>query len=472
MHSSRHLLAESAGGVAIADASLPRPWFYPHQFDQFICDVEFGTWEIFIKLLIVLALAALAYVCVSHALFRAILAAAGQQRWSDVLARPSVMWLMMGIVLLVFRTLLWFRYRPFAPMTAQDAPSLTVIIPAYNEGAMVTQSINSVTRADYPRHLLQILVVDDGSSDDTWQHIVQGERRYPNLVTAIRLERNQGKRAALAEGFRRARGTVVVTVDSDSIIENQALLAIVAPFRDRSVGAVAGKVVVYNSRAGLIPKMLRVRFALSFDFLRAVQSTFGTVNCCPGALSAYRTDVVRAVLDSWLNQMFFGASCTIGEDRALTNYILGCGFNCVYQRTAVVRTMVPEQYVKLAKMYLRWDRSYVREECRLLRIVWKRPFRQALIAFIDQLFSNFRYPVAYASLILLVRLSLHDPTTIPRMLVAMGIMSAFYMLYFLRSERSWEFLYGILYSYFYLFTLFWIFPCAVLTVRARGWLTR
>jgi hyaluronan synthase len=472
MHSFPHLLAESATGIPIADASSPRPWFYPHRFNRFVCDVEFGSWEIFIKLSIVSVLAALAYVCVSHELFRSIMEAAGQQRWLDVLARPSVMWVTMGIVLLVFRTALWFRYRPFAPMTAQDAPSLTVVIPAYNEGAMVTQSIKSVACADYPRHLLQILVVDDGSTDDTWQHIEYGARLYPNLVTPIRLDRNRGKRAALAEGFRLARGTLVVTIDSDSIIEKQTLLAIVAPFQDRCIGAVAGKVTVYNTRAGLIPKMLRVRFALSFDFLRAVQSTFGTVNCCPGALSAYRTDVVRAVLDSWLSQSFLGACCTIGEDRALTNYILERGFNCVYQRTAVVRTVVPEQYSKLARMYLRWDRSYVREEFRFLRIVWKRPFGPALIAFIDQVFSNFRYPVAYASLVLLVRFSLQDPTSILRMLLAMGTMSAFYMLYFLRSEWSWDFLYGILYSYFYFFTLFWIFPYAVLTVRSRGWLTR
>ena len=73
---------------------------------------------------------------------------------------------------------------------------------------------------------------------------------------------------------------------------------------------------------------------------------------------------------------------------------------------------------------------------------------------------------------MLVRLSLQDPTTILRLLLAIGTMSAIYMLYFLRSERSWDFLYGILYSYFSFFTLFWIFPYAVLTVRSRGWLTR
>ena len=96
--------------------------------------------------------------------------------------------------------------------------------------------------------------------------------------------------------------------------------------------------MVYNRRAGLIPRMLHVRFILSFDFLRSVQSTYGTVYCCPGALSAYRTSVVRDVLPAWLEQKFWGVACTYGEDRSLTNFILKQGYDSVYQNTAVVRS--------------------------------------------------------------------------------------------------------------------------------------
>lgn len=147
-------------------------------------------------------------------------------------------------------------------------------------------------------------MVDDGSRDDTWRHIQRAAKRHPKLVTALRLPRNMGKRHALAEGFRRASGEVLVTIDSDSVIEPGALLALAGPFREARVGAVAGKVTVLNRRHGLIPRMLAVRFILSFDFLRAVQSTYGTVYCCPGALSAYRASAVRALLDRWLNQTF------------------------------------------------------------------------------------------------------------------------------------------------------------------------
>ena len=238
------------------------------------------------------------------------------------------------------------------------------------------------------------------------------------------------------------------------------------------MGAVAGKVVVYNRSQGAIPKMLQVRYVLSFDFLRAVQSTYGTVYCCPGALAGYRKSVVREVLDQWMAQTFLGSRCTYGEDRALTNYILDRGYNTVYQRSAVVQTIVPWTYKKLCKMYLRWDRSYVREEIRFGRIVWKRPPKALAISLLDKFVTNLRYPIGYISLVLLGMLSVQDPMTSVRFLFAMGLMSFLNMFYYLHGEHSWDFLYGIFYSYFSFFTLFWVFPYAALTVRSKAWMTR
>jgi hyaluronan synthase len=379
---------------------------------------------------------------------------------------------MMGMVLLTFRTIAWFRYRPFPSVEMAYSPSLTVIIPAYNEGPMVRKSIDSVAAALYPHDRLEIFVVDDGSKDDTWLHIQAAAKNYPSLVTPLRFSGNRGKRAALEAGFRRAHGEIVVTIDSDSVIARDTLLAITGPFRDPKVGAVAGKVVVYNRSQGVIPRMLQVRYVLSFDFLRAVQSSYGTVYCCPGALAGYRKSVVHEVLDQWMAQTFLGSRCTYGEDRALTNFILDRGYNTVYQRSAVVRTIVPWTYRKLCKMYLRWDRSYVREEIRFSRIVWKRPPKALAIALLDKFVTNLRYPIGYISLVLLGILSVHDPMTSVRFLFAMGIMSFLNMFYYLQREPSWDFLYGIFYAYFSLFTLFWVFPYAALTVRSRSWMTR
>lgn len=408
----------------------------------------------------------------SGGVLRHVLARVQSEHWAQMIVRPSLLWAAMGFMLLGFRTFLWFRYRPFAAADPAAAPMLTVIIPAYNEGAMVEKAIDSVATARYPHGCLEIFVVDDGSRDDTWEYIQRAARRHPERVTSVRFAQNQGKRAALSAGFRHARGEVVVTIDSDSVIEPDTLLALVGPFRDPKVGAVAGRVAVYNRFQGLIPRMLRVRYSLAFDFLRATESTYRTVYCCPGALAAYRTTVVRKVLDWWEGQTFLGAACTFGEDRALTNCILEQGFDTVYQRSAVVHTIVPLTYSRLCKMFLRWDRSYVREELRLARIVWKRPLGPRVIAIIDKTITNLRYPVSYASLGLIIALAVHEPAAILHLLAAIGMMSMLYMLYYLRMERSWDFVFGVLYAYYALFAMFWIFPYAVLTVRARSWLTR
>jgi hyaluronan synthase len=407
-----------------------------------------------------------------HAVFDPLAESLMLQGWAAVVARPSLLWFAMGMLLLVIRTLLWAGYRPFAPVSFDEAPRLSVVIPAYNEGAMVRQAVEACARAEYPPDRLEIVVVNDGSTDDTGAHVDRARRDHPDLVQAIHLAANAGKRAALAAGFARASGDVIVTVDSDSLIERGALLAIAGPFRDARVGVVAGKVCVLNRFRSILPRMLHVRFVLSFDFLRSVQSSYGTVYCCPGALSAYRASVIKPLVPEWLRQRFLGGQCTIGEDRAMTNNVLASGYRAVYQRTAVVHTMAPERYRQLCKMFIRWDRSYIREEIRLWKIMWRLPFPALVLTILESTITNLRYPVAYASLFLMIHLSWQDPWTILRLLISIGLVSLFYTLYFLHSERSREFLFGILYAYFSFVGLLWIFPYALVTVRNRRWLTR
>jgi len=447
----------------MAISTSPGPALVAHRDDG---------WDRLILALICVGLGFLGWLAIATPLMDPLTTAARAGRWGALLVRPTVAWIAMGTLLLAIRTAMWTRYRPWMPVAESEAPMLTVVIPAYNEGRMVEKAIESVAAARYPRARLEILAIDDGSTDQTWRYIEAAALRHPGLVTAIRMPRNQGKRAALAAGCRAARGEILVTVDSDSVIEAQSLLAIAGPFRDAKIGAVAGKVAVYNRDRSFLARMLHVRFILSFDFLRSVQSTFRTVYCCPGALSAYRTRVFREVLETWEKQTFLGAPCTYGEDRALTNLFFDRGYDAVYQRSAVVHTVVPETYARLCKMYLRWNRSYVREELRFARIVWKRPAVQGLMALVDTSVTNLRYPVAYGAMAFWISQTAADPATIARMLFAIGAVSTFYMLYYLKSERSWHFLYGIVYGYFSFFALSWIFPYAFVTVRARGWLTR
>lgn len=390
--------------------------------------------------------------------------------WHRLITRPGAAFA--TLCLTAIRAGLWYLYCPVPTLAEADAPRLSVIIPAYNEGPMVAKSVDSVVAARYPRDRLEVIVVDDGSTDDTWTHMERAAARHAGIVRTVRFAANCGKRAGLAAGFREAQGDVVVTIDSDSIIESDTLLAMAAPFRDARVGAVAGRVAVLNRFAGLIPRMLHVRYALSFDFLRAAQSTFGTVYRCPGALAAYRMSVVRTVLDRWLQQTFLGTACMIGEDRAMTNFILAERYDVVYQRTAVVHTLAPTTYRGLSKMFLRWDRSYIREEFHLARLLPSRPLVSRLFAALYLLASNAGYVFGYATLLLVVGAAAHDPRGGEYLLLGIGLSGVMNTVYFLRMERSLHCLYGIAYAYYAAFALAWILPYAALTVRAKGWMTR
>ncbi len=396
----------------------------------------------------------------------------GGHGWKRLILTPAVLLGYLGLGLAALRVAQWAVYRAVPPAAQAEAPSLSVVIPAYNEGAMVARSIDSVAQAHYPRARLQVLAVDDGSRDDTWEHMQRAAARHPGVVRTLRLPANRGKRAALAAGIREARGEVIVTIDSDSVIEPDTLLAMVSPFRDPAVGAVAGRVSVLNRFAGIIPRMLHVRYAVTFDFLRAAQSTLGNVYCCPGALSAYRAAAVRSILPQWLEQTFLGAACTIGEDRAMTNHMFALGYHVRYQSNAVVHTLAPLSYLGLCRMFLRWSRSQVREDLRLLRVLGARPLLPRLVAALDLFAGNVGYVVGLAALSLSLHSAIAEPRVLGYLALGVGLGAAPGALYFLRTERSLEWVYGLLYGYYAALALFWIMPYAALTVRARGWLTR
>lgn len=373
----------------------------------------------------------------------------------------------------VVRTILWWRYKPYA-LPPGPLPRVTVIIPAFNEGAMVEKSLYAAAASDYPADRLEIICIDDGSKDDTWFYIDRAQRRYPQLIKAIRFPKNRGKKEGLYAGFTKGRGDFFITIDSDSIISPDTVKQVIAPMlQDPRIGAVAGNVKVYNRVRSLLARMLAVRFVLAFDFLRASQSMYGCVTCTPGALSAYRAEILKPVLEEWRHQTFMGLPANIGEDRALTNYVLRQGYYTVYQRSAVVHTMVPETYRGLCRMYLRWDRSNFRENWVQLKFIFtKYRERHRLLPIIDFFITQIEFPLTYLFLGLLLASFFIYPVVMVKFFAGLGVFTLVWMFYYIQQERDLDFIYGILYSYFAFFLLQWVQPWAFITVRNDRWLTR
>jgi hyaluronan synthase len=371
------------------------------------------------------------------------------------------------------RTVLWWRYKP-APLPAGPLPRVSVIIPAYNEGAMVEKSIYAAVASDYPADRLEIICIDDGSKDDTWFYIDRARRRYPRLIKAIRFRKNRGKKEGLYAGFTQGKGDFFVTIDSDSIISPDTIRQVIAPMcHDPKIGAVAGNVRVYNRGRSLMARMLAVRFVLAFDFLRASQSKYGCVTCTPGALSAYRARALRPVLNKWRAQTFMGQPAIIGEDRALTNFVLRQGYYTSYQRSAVVHTLVPESYRGLCRMYLRWDRSNFRENWVQLKFIFSRyRSKHRLLPILDFFITQIEFPLTYLFLGMLLFSFWLYPIVVVKFFAGLGVLTLVWMYYYIHQERDLDFIYGIIYSYFAFIALNWVQPYAFLTVRNDRWLTR
>lgn len=395
----------------------------------------------------------------------------GSSFWILTFAYGGLMYAVLG-----WRLMLWKRYRPMPAPPADLLPRLTVVIPCFNEGSLVRQAIRSVARSHYPADRLEIIVVDDGSTDDSWTHILHEARDLRNDVAIVTLRHpvNHGKRHALALGFERASGDIFVTVDSDSILEQDALRNGVAPLvRDRQIGCVAGCVETLNVRESIFTRFLKCSFSLSFKFVRAYQNEFRGVFCTPGALSFYRASHVRRVTEEWLGQRFLGRACITGEDRAMTNLFLRDGWLTAYQGNAVVRSKMPATYSGVCRMFLRWARSNVRETIFLMMFLFRRFRAEHLQAF------RLNILLATTSLVL-------PPLLIANSLIMMATADDYFIhqigliltygltvaaIYYI-NERDSDWLWLVVYEFFWVACLWWIIPYAFATLRSTGWLTR
>lgn len=393
-----------------------------------------------------------------------------------IVAYPLVISALVLVIGIVFRTVLWLRYRPLVVARGEkiEWPFISVLMAAFNEEELVSAAIDSVFSANYPSDRLEVICVDDGSVDGTGEKLRTAKEKYGEKLRIISFKKNLGKRKALYAGFKKSRGEIIVTVDTDGKLGRSALRNIVLPLiRDEKTGAVAGRVAVLNDKENFFSRMLSTRYALSFDFGRGYQSVYGGVFCCPGALTAYRRHLIADLAKEWLGQKFLNVPSVHGEDRALTTLVLRSGFMVRYQSNALVYTRVPTNFGQINKMYLRWTRSYLRESMLFAKFMFL-PYRDKyrLFPIFDFVFENLIHPFQWLALIVLTYSFIVDPAFILRQLIFFFLLSFFLSLYYLRTHKSAAFFYGIPYAFLTAFFQWWLVPVSALTIRNQSWLTR
>ena len=235
----------------------------------------------------------------------------------------------------------WMADRRRHVPATEVAPRVSVLIPAYNEEKVIASSIRRILHS---RHAdLEVVVVDDGSTDDT-AAVVASEFADEPRVKLIRIP-NGGKANAVNTALRASHGEVVVALDADTQFEPHTIARLVRWFADPSVGAVAGNAKVGN-RVNLITLWQALEYITAQNLERRALAALGTITVVPGAVGAWR----RAALEALGG--FPGD--TLAEDQDLTLAVQMAGYRALFDSTAVAWTEAPDTVSGLARQRFRW----------------------------------------------------------------------------------------------------------------------
>lgn len=362
---------------------------------------------------------------------------------------------------------LFYRSKPDAGIE----PRVAIVMPAFNEQDVIASSLRSLLALEYPSSKLELVAVNDGSTDatiDEMRHVAEGSN---GRVRVIDFPENRGKRAAMAAGIRATEAEVIVFVDSDSVVDPGALRKLVQPLDDPRVGAVCGHADVLNVRETWLTRMQAVRYFVAFRVVKAAESVFNAVTCCSGCFSAYRREAIMPRLEWWEGQTFLGVESTFGDDRSLTNCVLR-DWRVLYEKNAVSHTIVPTTFRAFVKQQTRWKRSWTRESLMVSRFIWRKHPLAAVFTYLSIVLPLVApvaalHSIAWGPLV--------HGSTLPLIYIAgLYSLAVVYSLYYVLFQDRYSVLwmYGILFVFFYLAIMLWQTYYAIATCRTASWGTR
>ncbi|HEX7033776.1 MAG TPA: glycosyltransferase [Nitrososphaera sp.] len=365
-------------------------------------------------------------------------------------------------------------------------PEVSIIIPVYNEEHLIKETVKACLEAAYPPEKIEVILVNDGSTDGTYAVLDSLKRDHGNRVKIVHLPRNAGKRKAIKEGILQgqARGEIIVLVDSDSAMDRLAIQRLVDAFSgDPDLGAATGHGRVKNAGQNMLTRIQETWYDGQFSIMKGMESTFDTVSCCSGILSAYRREAIMPCLDRWSDDKFLGVEFSPGDDRHLTAYVLGGTRHYIdksskvwkvkYVSSAVTYTAVPSTLRQLARQQTRWKKSWIRMFCFNLPFYFKyRPASAASIYCLQTALSFVAPVVAFRSLVWLpLEGDFTNAVVYLSGIFFIGILFAVeYKLRHPDSGNTW--LYRLVLPAISISILNNLLFYALMTIKKRSWLTR
>jgi len=251
------------------------------------------------------------------------------------------------------------RGRRFDETVADYEPTVTVVVPLFNEGKSIYETILSLLDVDYPREKLSVTVVDDCSTDDSYEWACKAAALHPDHVKVLRNPHNMGKRKGINHAVKEASAEIIVSVDSDVVVDRQVLRQLVARFTAPDIAAVGGRVHVANANENWLSRLQTIKYFFGQELLKNLERALQSVLCLSGCLTAYRRSVLLELEPILENRNIFSVPIKYGEDRFLTRQIIKAGYRTVMTMDALCYTKAPTTLKGYFNQQLRWKRSNI-----------------------------------------------------------------------------------------------------------------
>jgi cellulose synthase/poly-beta-1,6-N-acetylglucosamine synthase-like glycosyltransferase len=312
-------------------------------------------------------------------------------------------------VIVIFVAFSHYRDPSLDPPLGSTTPHVSCLVAVKNEEGVIERCVESVFASSYPS--VEVIVVDDGSTDATPQVLRALQDRHP-AMRVVTLPRSVGKKRALTDGAEHASGEIFVFTDSDCVLEQDAISRVLRAFcAHPDLGAVSGHARALNAGRNLLTKMQDTWYEGQFSVWKGAESVFGAVTCISGPLAGFRREAVFNFLPAWANDRFLGKEFPFATDRQLTAYVLGAPYvgeelkrryaespfvrnadypcrrwQTGYVKSARVRTVVPWTLRRLLKQQVRWKKSFIRNLFFVGSFQWRRGPVPALLFYGRALF--------------------------------------------------------------------------------------
>ena len=310
----------------------------------------------------------------------------------------SLIWLMLAIPLLVqifrFAVIVWVKFiNPKDTGVVKNynyKPTVSVIIPCFNEGPAVYTTIKSICESDYPLNKIQICCQDDGSTDDSFQWMLRGQQDFPGVaVEPVQNEKNIGKSHTYLKAMDRCRNEVVLIVDSDIMLGKNCIEELMAAMGDRRIGACGGPVGIRNPNDNSLTVFQVYFYFLWFKLAKITEAYTRNVGCIGGYMLAIRRSLLQEIKPQIETRNWWGVPIKSGEDRFLTHQVILRGYGTYMNEKAMCWTIAPNTFKKFWAQQVRWRRSGVRDFFFTLRILPKHIWDLDA----GSLYSNFFVPI-------------------------------------------------------------------------------